>query len=145
MIVIEKSHHTPRPDKLSKFTSRSFPEERLAASAQPPSNKFGLRIESNVAVPLFFHERKRKLASGSAEAAQCSYQRGDDVCREIHQQTFGDPECAFSRIESTADQRFSIETGGTQVNCDEMHSFNSDFGTSAHFVTLRSRMIDLPK
>ena len=26
-----------------------------------------------------------------------------------------------------------------------MHSFNSDFGTGAHFVTLRSRMIDLPK
>jgi len=27
-----------------------------------------------VAVPLFFHEGKRKLASGSTEAAQCSYQ-----------------------------------------------------------------------
>ena len=26
-----------------------------------------------------------------------------------------------------------------------MHAFNSDFGTGAHFVTLRSRMIDLPK
>jgi hypothetical protein len=26
-----------------------------------------------------------------------------------------------------------------------MHSFNSDFGTGAHFVTLRSRMIDFPK
>ena len=26
-----------------------------------------------------------------------------------------------------------------------MHSFNSDFGTGAHFVMLRSRMIDLPK
>ena len=39
----------------------------------------------------------------------------------------------------------SIETGGTQINCDEMHSFNSDFGTGAHFVTLRRRMIDLPK
>jgi len=65
IIVIEKSNHTPRPYRLSKFTSRSSPEERLAASAQPPSNKFGLRIESNVAVPLFFHERKRKLGSGS--------------------------------------------------------------------------------
>ena len=44
-----------------------------------------------------------------------------------------------------ADQRFSIETGGTQINCDEMHSFDSDFGTGAHFVALRRRMIDLPK
>ena len=37
------------------------------------------------------------------------------------------------------------ETGGSEINCDKMHSFNSDFGTGAHFVTLRSRMIDLPK
>src|SRR6478672_9447146 len=41
-----------------------------AASAQPPGNKLGLRIESDVTVPLFFHERKCKLASGSAQAAQ---------------------------------------------------------------------------
>src|SRR5437660_98000 len=113
--------------------------------AEPTINKVGLRIESNVAVPLFFHERKDKLASGSTQAAQCSYQRGDDVCREIHQQTFGDPECAFNRIEPTADECFSIQAGGTQINCDEMHSFNSDFRTGANFVTLRGRMIDFPK
>src|SRR4029077_14957591 len=50
-----------------------------------------------------------------------------------------------SRIEAAFDQRFSFETGGSEIHCDKMHSFNSDFGTGAHFVTLRSRMIDLPK
>ena len=33
IIVIEKSNHAPRPYKLSKFTSCSSPEERLAATA----------------------------------------------------------------------------------------------------------------
>src|SRR5205814_4087579 len=97
------------------------------------------------AVPVFFHKRKCKLAAGRTQGAQGSNQGQHDVCREIHQQTFGDPECAFSRIEPSVDQRFSIDTGCTQINCEIMHSFNSDFGTGAHFVTLRSWMIDLPK
>jgi len=111
--VIEKSNDAPRPYKLREFTSRSSPEERFATNAQPQINKLGLRIESNVTVLLFFHEGKRKLASWSAQGAQCFYQRGDGVCREIHEQTFGDPECSLSRTEPIAGQRVSIETRGT--------------------------------
>jgi len=143
--VIEKSNDAPRPYELGEFTSRSSPKEWLAADAQPPINKFGLGIELNVTGPRFFHERKRKPAFGGTQATQDFHQAGGGVCWEIHQQTFSDPEGRFSRIEPTTGQRVSIETSGTQINCDEMHSLDSDFRTGAHFVTLRSRMIDFPK
>src|ERR1044071_4235908 len=38
-----------------------------------------------------------------------------------------------------------MERAGTQIHGDEMQSFDSNIGTGAHFVTLRSWMIDLPK
>src|SRR5262245_22109346 len=143
--MVEKSNHTAGPDDVSKFTSRTSPEKRLAANAQPPVDKFGLRIESDRPVLLFFHKRTCKLTPGGTQVVQAFHQGEDDVCRKIHQQTFGNPKCALSRIEPIVDQRFSPENGGTQINCNELHPFNSDFGTGAYFVTLRRGMIDLPK
>jgi hypothetical protein len=58
---------------------------------------------------------------------------------------FSDPECALSGIKAAFEQRFSIKTGGTQINCDEMQSFSASLGQRAQFLTLCCRMIHLPK
>src|SRR5690348_9311396 len=102
-------------------------------------------METNPAVTLFFHERKCKLAARSAQTFQCSHQRRNLVCLQIHQESFGDPKCPLSRIEAIFDQRFSVETSGVQVDCDKMQSFIVEFRKSMHFVALRCRMIYFPK
>ena len=102
-------------------------------------------MEANPAVVLLLHECKCKLAARSAQAFQCSHQRRNDIRRQIHQESFSDPECPLSRVEAAFDQGFSIESSGVQVSSDKMQSFSADFGKGAHFVTLRCRMIYLPK
>jgi len=143
--VIEKSDDAPRAYNIYKFTSRCSPEEWLAASTQPPINQFALRIETNPSIALLFHECKCKLAARSAQTFQCSHHRRNDICWQIHQETFGDPACALSRIEAAFDQRLFIESGDVQINCDKMQSFNADSRKGAQFMTLRRRMVDLPK
>jgi len=49
------------------------------------------------------------------------------------------------RIKAAFEQRPFVESGSAQINRDKMQSFNSDFRTGANFVTLRRRMIYLPK
>jgi hypothetical protein len=75
----------------------------------------------------------------------CSHQRQNDICAQIHQETFGDPACALSRIEAAFDKRLFIESGGVQINCDKMQSTNANLRKGPQFVTLRRRMINLPK
>ena len=67
------------------------------------------------------------------------------MCRQIHQETFSDPECPLSRIKAAVDQRFIIEGNGIQVSWDEMQSVTVDFREGSQFVMLRRGVIDLPK
>jgi len=63
IVVIQKSNHAPWAYKADEFTSRCTPEKWFAAAAQPPINELALRIETNPAVAILFHERKHELAS----------------------------------------------------------------------------------
>src|SRR6266571_7935539 len=102
-------------------------------------------MEANPAVALLLHECKCKLAARSAQAFQCFHQRRNDICRQIHQESFSDPERSLSWIEAAFDQSFSVESSGVEVNRDKMQSFIGNFRKGAHFVALRRRMIYFPK
>ena len=68
--ISASSRHAPGTHKVNKFASRCPPDKWFAVSAQPPINQFTLRIETNPAVALFFHEREYKLATGCAQTFQ---------------------------------------------------------------------------
>src|SRR5262249_20969443 len=88
------------------------PEKWLAASMQPPIDRFALRMETNPAVALLFHECKCKLAAQSAQTFQCFHQRRNDIRRQIHQETVSYPKCPLSRVEAAFDQSFAVESSG---------------------------------